>query len=178
MIEALGNVLRFLAKKKMSWFPGLTTVPGMGCVPNPVEKRTAYLHFMVMVSDQAATSQAATSHRAWAGQCSSVPFGEHKRRTKVIPVVSKNTNELKPGRASRTVDCHLAKCDPPDQDSGTSAVSSLASSMNAVSAARTAPSLVANASTILLVGRSMSSAYHIVLLPLCQITGPPAELRS
>ena len=81
-------------------------------------------------------------------------------------------------RASRTVDCHLAKCDPPDQDSGTSAVSSLASSMNAVSAARTAPSLVANASTILLVGRSMSSAYHIVLLPLCQITGPPAELRS
>ena len=58
------------------------------------------------------------------------------------------------------------------------AVDSPASLPNAASALRTAPSLVANASTVLREGTRMSSAYHIVLLPLWYSTGPPTRSLS
>ena len=63
-------------------------------------------------------------------------------------------------------------------DPGADPPSSRASSTNAVSAACIAPSFVANASTVFLAGSSMSSAYHNVLLPLCQSREPPAQSRS
>ena len=66
----------------------------------------------------------------------------------------------------------------PDQDPGADLPSSPASSTNAVSAARIEPSFVANANTVFFAGSSMSSAYHNLLLPLCQSTGPPAQSRS
>ena len=38
-----------------------------------------------------------------------------------------------------------------------------------------APSLVTKARVMFLAGNNVSSAYQSVLLPLCQITGPPAQ---
>lgn len=60
--------------------------------------------------------------------------------------------------------------------SSASGTSSLASLENAVSALRIAPSLVANANTVLRDGTSTSSAYHNVLLPLCRSTLPVCSL--
>ena len=47
-----------------------------------------------------------------------------------------------------------------------------------MSASSIAPSLVTNARVMFLAGNSISSEYQSVLVPLCQITGPPAQSRS
>ena len=72
----------------------------LGCVPNPAEKGTAHPHFMMMVSDQAATSQAGRNP-----SCAKTRPSRHRRKNCAYRNQAKTLAREQVTRRPPTLDC-------------------------------------------------------------------------